>query len=95
MDSIVILDVWTIALVDLVQKLHNDLRVNFWYLIYVQRVEDVYRKHCQTVLLADDLKALECAEVDAFTVLQQLFVHLDAVLHFTDARVVGACRGSI
>ena len=42
MDCIVILDIWMISLVDLVQKLHNDLSVNLRYLIYVQSVEDVY-----------------------------------------------------
>ena len=95
MDSIVILDIWTISLVDLVQKLHNDFSVNLRYLIYVKSVEDVYRKHSQAVLLSDDLEALECVEVDSIAFLQQLFVMLDAVLHFTDARVVGARRRSI
>ena len=42
------------------------------------------------MLLSDDFEALECVEVNAVTFLQQLFVMLDAVLHFTDARVVGA-----
>lgn len=32
-DSIVILDFWTISLVDLVQKFHNDLGVNLRYLV--------------------------------------------------------------
>ena len=42
------------------------------------------------MFLPDGVKAGECVEVEAFSLHQQIFVLVDAVLHFSDARMMGA-----
>ena len=55
----------------------------------------MYRKNCQAVFLPDSLKARERVEGDAIRFHQYSFVLADAVLHFTDARMMGASGRSI